>query len=111
MKTTALQIVLVLFTVLIYGVTVHAGQQLGWNEGMVFITDFAHPWRAQFNTDFSLHIVLFMGWVFWREGHIASRILCSLGCLMGGLFTFPYMLVSLYRCKGDLRRLMLGRHA
>lgn len=111
MKSIALKLILLVFTVLIYVVSVRAVQQMGWDEANVFVTDFAHPWRAQFNTDFSLHVVLIMGWVFWREGHPLGRVLCCLGCLMGGVFTFPYLLVSLWRSQGDVRKLMLGQHA
>lgn len=111
MNATALKILLVVFTLIIYAVTVIAFKELGPDEGMVFVTDFNHPWRAQFNTDFSLHILLVALWVFWREENIIARILCALGCFMGGLFTFPYLIISLLRCGGDVRKLMLGRHA
>lgn len=111
MNTTLLKALLVVFTIIIYIVSFLAVQKLGMNEGMVFVSDFAHPWRAQFNTDFSLHILLLAIWVFWREQSVAAKVLCALGCFMGGLFTFPYLLVSLIRCGGDMRKLMLGRHA
>lgn len=111
MNATPLKILLVVFTVIIYVVSFIAVKKLGMDEGMVFVSDFGHPWRAQFNTDFSLHILLVALWVFWREEHIGAKILCALGCFMGGLFTFPYLIVSLIRCNGDVRKLMLGRNA
>ena len=83
---------------------------LGSEGGMLFVADFAHPWRAQFNTDFSIHLLLFMTWVFWRETSKAIGTLAALGCLMGGLFTLPYLLVAIWRAKGDVRALLLGAH-
>ena len=108
MNSTLLKVVLVIFIAIIYVVSFFAVKELGFAEGMVFVSDFAHPWRAQFNTDFSLHILLVATWVFWREDNIAAKVLCALGCFMGGLFTFPYLLVSLLRSGGDVRKLLLG---
>ena len=110
MNSTFLKALLVIFALLIYWVSFQAVYQSGWSEGMVFVSDFSHPWRAQFNTDFSLHIILLALWVFWRSSNLAIGTLCGLGCFMGGLFTFPYLLVTLILNKGDIRKLMLGRH-
>ena len=62
-----LSFLIVLMWILIVGITWHAVQELGRDGGMVFVTDFSHPWRAQFNADFSMHLLLFAIWVFWRE--------------------------------------------
>ncbi len=107
----ALQILIAIFWIMITAITVYAVRELGSEGGMVFITDFAHPWRAQFNTDFSLHLLLFAIWVFWREKSKVQGLVCALLCLMGGLFTFLYLLVSLYRAKGSSKNFMLGTHA
>lgn len=110
MNTTLLKLLLGIFTIVIYVVSFLAVKKLGMAEGMIFVSDFSHPWRAQFNTDFSLHIVLIALWVFWREQNVLAKVLCGLGCFMGGLFTFPYLIVSLVRCDGDVLGLMLGQH-
>jgi hypothetical protein len=96
---------------LLFYVTAHAFVALGADGGMVFISDFAHPWRAQFNTDFSLHIVLVALWMFWREPSKAVGLLCALGAMAGGVFTLLYLLIATFRAGGDPRKLLLGRHA
>src|SRR5262245_22796789 len=63
----AFRFLLVILWVLIIGITWYALRELGSEGGMVFVTDFSHPWRAQFYTDFSIHLLLFAIWVFWRE--------------------------------------------
>ena len=93
---------------MIYGISILAVWQLGWMEGMVFVSDFGHPWRAQFNSDFVFHLVLLALWVIWREKNLAIGIPCGLGCFLGGIFVFPYLLVNLIRCDGDIRKLVLG---
>lgn len=107
----ALKIVLVVLWLLITGITVLAVQALGSDGGMVFLSDVAHPWRAQFNTDFMIHLALLMIWVFWREQSKLVGASCALLCLMGGLFTLPYLLVAIVRAQGDPRRFVLGSHA
>jgi hypothetical protein len=107
----ALKVLLALLWVLLTGITIHAIQTLGSDAGMVFVTDFAHPWRAQFNTDFMIHIALLMIWVFWRERSRLVGLLAAALCLMGGLFTLIYLLVALQRAGGDARKFLLGAHA
>jgi uncharacterized membrane protein len=109
MKT--LQALLAMFWIAMLAVTFYAVRALGSEGGMVFLSDFMHPWRAQFNTDFSLHIVLIAIWVFWREKSKALGSICALLCLMGGLFTFLYLLIAVHRAKGNAKNLMLGTHA
>ena len=109
MKT--LQILLAVFWIAILAITFYAARELGSEGGMVFVSDFMHPWRAQFNTDFSLHIVLIAIWVFWREKSKALGSIFALLCLMGGLFTFLYLLIAAHRAKGNAKNLMLGVHA
>ncbi len=107
----ALQLLLAIFWIAMLGITFYAVHALGSEAGMVFVSDFLHPWRAQFNTDFSLHIVLFAIWVFWREKSRTTGSICALLCLMGGLFTFLYLLMAVQRAKGNVKNLMLGTHA
>lgn len=107
----ALQILLAMFWIGITAITFRAVHELGSEGGMVFVSDFLHPWRAQFNTDFSMHVVLFSLWVFWREKSKAVGLTCALLSLGGGIFTFFYLLVAVSRAKGNAKSLLLGVHA
>lgn len=102
---------LVLGWLLLAGVTVWAVSSLGLEGGKVFFDDFAHAWRAQFYTDFLLHVLPITAWVFWRERSKTVGLLCALGTTLGGVFTLLYLLAATYRAEGDVRRLLLGHHA
>jgi len=108
---TLLRGYLVLGWLLLAGITAWALATLGADGGKVFFSDFAHPWRASFYTDFLLHVIPVAAWVYWRERSRAVGLLCALGTVMGGLFTLGYLLVATYRAEGDVRRLLLGQHA
>lgn len=97
-------------TVLI--VTVRAVQQLGFDKaGDFFIGDMAHPWRAQFNTDFSFFLLLVAAWMVWSAKTRLVGLLCGvLSILGGGLFTFAYLLIASFRTNGDIKAVLLGRH-
>ena len=77
----------------------------------MFFSDFEHAWRAHFNADFSMHLLLFIVWVVWREESKAAGILFGLLCLLGGLFTPLYLLLAIYRAGVDPRKMLLGSHA
>lgn len=102
---------LLLGWLLLATITAWAISSLGVDAANVFFSDFEHAWRAQFYTDFMLHVLPISAWVFWREHSKAVGLLCALGTLMGGLFTLLYLLVASYRAKGDVRNLLLGHHA
>lgn len=107
----ALKVLLVALWIALVGITIYAVQTLGSAGGMVFVTDFQHPWRAQFNTDFSIHLALLIVWVVWREKSKPVGLLSGLLCLMGGLFTLLYLLVAVQRANGDPKKFLLGVHA
>ncbi len=92
-------------------ITIHAVTTLGIDAGNVFFADFAHPWRAQFNTDFLMHLALFGSWIAWREKSLPLGILLGLLSIFGGVYTLAYVFVATFRNKGDFRTLLLGRHA
>ncbi|AXQ27848.1 hypothetical protein D0B54_03775 [Solimonas sp. K1W22B-7] len=106
-----LQLTAILLWLLILGITLRAVLALGSDGGMVFLTDLAHPWRLQFNADLLIHLLLFAAWVFWREKSKRAGGICALLCLMGGLFTLPYLLFALHRAQGDVRKFLLGAQA
>lgn len=97
--------------VVLLAVSWRAVAELGLAGGNVFLTDFSHPWRAQFNADLSLHLLLIAVWVVWREPSKLAGIACAVLCALGGVFTFAYLFVSILRSGGDARVVLLGRHA
>ena len=107
----ALSALLIVLWCLLAGLTVYAVSTLGSAGGAVFFSDFQHPWRAQFNTDFTLHLLLFIVWVAWREDSRRMGVFWGLLCLMAGLVTPLYLLLAVYRAHGDPRKLLLGAHA
>lgn len=104
-------VLLALWAVVMY-VSVRAVQEMGMQAGEIFVGDFAHPWRAQFNTDFSAHLLLMALWVIYREPKLWVGIPCAILSVMGGgAFSFAYILVATFRADGDVRKLLLGKHA
>lgn len=94
-------------------VTLHALQRMGATAAIdIFLGDFAHPWRAQFNTDFAMHLLIFASWIYWRTASNGlGLILATLSVFCGGLFNIAYLLVALVRARGDMKALLLGCHA
>ncbi len=94
----------------LFAVSVKALQLMGLNSaGTVFISDFDHPWRAQFNTDLGLHLLLAGSWMIYRTRSLAIGALCAvLAINLGGLFTLAYVLVASFRAEGDFRKVLLG---
>lgn len=78
----------------------------------IFSNDMAAlGWRAQFNTDLLLHMLLIGSWVAWRQKFsLQGIILGLLCCFSGSLFTYAYLLVLSIYCKGDVKKLVLGKH-
>lgn len=69
-------------------------------------------WRSQFNTDFIIYLVIVATWISWREGFSSKgHAFAVLSVVMGGMFSFPYLLLATYRAKGNPKDLMLGVHA
>lgn len=107
---TVFRIMLCVAWLVLFWVTLGAVQRMGVNAaGTVFFGDFAHPWRAQFNTDFSLHLLLVAAWMIYRSRSWIVGIVCAfLAVNLGGLFTLAYILVASFRTGGDIRALLLG---
>ena len=80
--------------------------------GDVFFGDMAHPWRAQFNTDFGVHLLLMAGWIAYREKSLVRGIPFGLlAILLGGVFSFAYLFLATFAARGDWKVLLLGRRA
>jgi len=107
------RVALVLGWAVLFTVSVHAIQSMGANAaGAVFIGDFAHPWRAQFNTDLSIHLLLAAAWMIYRSRSWVVGLVCAvLAINLGGVFTLAYLLVATFQARGDMARVLLGRRA
>jgi hypothetical protein len=93
-------------------VTIQAGQQLGFDKvGALFFGDMAHPWRAQFNIDFLLHLLLVGTWMVWSNANRALGLVFALLAATGGaMFTFAYLLIRSFQTGGNIKQILLGRH-
>ncbi len=111
--TTVFRLALCLGWTILLVVSVHAVKTMGMGAaGAVFVSDFAHPWRAQFNTDFSLYLLLAAAWMIFRARSWAIGLIWAvLAINLGALFTLAYLLVLSIQAKGDMRMVLLGRHA
>jgi hypothetical protein len=77
--------------------------------GPTFLGDFAHPWRAVFNTDLTIHLALLAAWMIYRAASWPAGLACAaLAISLGALFTLPYLVLITIRARGDMRRVMLG---
>ena len=113
MAMLALRFTLILGWLALALITAHAMAALGLG-GLVatVVEDVAHPWRLQLYLDFELHLLLFAGWIAWRERPLALGLVCAAATLvLGALFTLPYLLFATVRAEGDPRRLLLGARA
>lgn len=107
---TALATVAGVGWILLFRVSAHAVAAMGMHAaGAVFIGDFAQPWRAQFNTDFTIHLLMVAAWMVWRSQSWVIGLLCGvLAINLGALFTIPYAALAVYRARGDIRAALLG---
>jgi hypothetical protein len=77
-----------------------------------FASDFAHPWRAQFYTDFSLHVLLAAAWIAWRSrAWLNGLVGALLAIFLGMLFILPYLVIATLRARGEMRIVLLGWRA
>ena len=108
-----LRALLIVGWLVVMGVSMHAIQAMGASASAdIFMRDFSHPWRAQFNTDFSLHLLLMALWILYREKSLIRGIpFAMLSIVGGGAFSLAYILVATFAAKGDFGRLLLGGHA
>jgi hypothetical protein len=110
---TILRTFLILGSLAVALVTVTAMWSLG-ASGFIetVLEDVRHPWRQQLYVDFELHLLLFAGWIVWRERPLRVGLLCAGATLtLGALFTLPYLLFATVRAQGSGRALLLGARA
>ena len=107
---TRLRVSLVIFSIVIFVVTIAAvaGHGVLWPK--TFFSDLlVLNWRSQFNTDLVIHLGLMGWWVAWREGFSTKGYIYGVFCVIwGGMFTFPYVLMATYKAGGKLAEIFLG---
>lgn len=105
-----IRISLLASTILIYLITVIATVTYGPNWPAVAIADLqALDWRTQFDVDFILYLLIVATWISWREGGGAKGfVFGALSVVLGGMFTFPYLLFCTFHGQGDPHRILLG---
>jgi len=108
-----LRIALAVAWILVTWVSVGAVTQMGFGAaGETFFADFAHPWRAQFNADFSAHLLLMAAWIVYREKRpLAAGFFGAAAIFFGGVFSLAYIFIATFRCEDNFQALLLGeRH-
>jgi hypothetical protein len=108
-----LRFFLLLSTIAIYFITIIAIKDYGFNWPAVAINDLISlSWRTQFDIDFIIHLLLLSIWVIWREGGTAKAYLFgALSIVMGGMFSFPYIIYISFVSRGNPKYFLLGIHA
>lgn len=76
----------------------------------IFFGDMAKmAWPGQFNLDFLSFLCLGGLWLAWRHKFSLAGIALGLFIFAGGMpFLATYLLIHSYRCRGDVRVLLLG---
>lgn len=106
------RVALAIAWLLIFSVSVHAVQTMGLQPGgIVFFEDFSHPWRAQYNADFSGHLLLMAAWITYRENRLLGLPLGLLAILFGGVYSLAYIFIATFTSKGRFDAMLLGNRA
>jgi hypothetical protein len=89
-----------------------AAAELGLGAGFIWFFDFSQPWRAMFQADFSIYLILVGAWILYREESPLVGIVCAvLATTLGRIVAMVYLFVPTYRAGGDLRTFVLGADA
>ena len=108
---TLFRLFLVVVLVAVAGYTAVVVTHHGLGFLPVFFADIARMnWAGQFNLDFMGMLALSALWVAWRHGFGPQGLLLGLVAIFGGTpFLCTYLLVQSFRCRGDLRLMLLGQ--
>jgi hypothetical protein len=90
-------------------ITAYAVATVGPGGLQLFVTDLANPWRAQFNVDFSVHLLLVMAWIAYRERQLPRGLVLAAPVVLGSLYVLPYVVHATFRAEGRVDALLLGR--
>jgi hypothetical protein len=108
----AFRTLLVSIWLLVAAITVWALLEMGPRAAVAtFVRDLSHPWRAQYYSDFSAHLILLAAWILYRERSRGLGLLFGLAALaLGALFTLPYILIASLKAR-NAKGLLLGARA
>ncbi|MES2258441.1 MAG: hypothetical protein V4724_07980 [Pseudomonadota bacterium] len=106
----AFRLMLLAAWIAVLAVTAYALQAQGTAAGEIFMADIkALSWRAQFNTDFLAHLLVFAVWVAWRGRFRPAAVLLGAACVLGGgVFSMIYLFILSLLARGDATALLLG---
>lgn len=90
-------------------ITWHAIATGGPGGVSLFVTDLTNPWRAEFNVDFSVHLLLIMACIAYREGDVRRGLLLATPVVLGSLYLLPYLAHASVRAGGRVDAPLLGR--
>ena len=109
----AFRLLLVILLIVLIAYTAIAIGHDGWNLLPYFFGDIGRMgWPGQFNTDFSMLLLLSGLWTAWRNGFSAGGIVLGLlAALLGTLFLATYLLYLGWRERGDVPRMLIGNRA
>ena len=66
-------------------------------------------WMGQFALDFLCYLILSALWVAWRNKFSTNSIVIAMVAMILGIIVFaPYLLYSIFKEKGDLKRVLIG---
>jgi hypothetical protein len=107
------RVVIAIAWLLVAWISVHAVATLGVNQaGAIFFADFHQPWRAQFNGDFAVHLLLMAGWTVYREKNLLRGFAFGLAAILfGGFFSLAYIFFATFAANGSFKNLLLGYKA
>lgn len=78
---------------------------------IVYFTDFKYGWRAQTNSDFLCFLFLIAVWIVYREKSMARGLLLGyVEFMTGNLFLTVYLLYLAVSTKGNVAKMLLGKH-
>lgn len=109
-RLLTLKIILLAQTAILLAYTFLAFAQEGPVLFQTFIGNIASgTWSGQFNLDFLCYLMLSGLWIMWRQKYSAASVLIALAAMILGIVFFaPYLLLLIYKEKGDLKRVLTG---
>ena len=106
-------VLLALLGISMLGYSAYVIVQHGINIFPLFFGEIqALTWQGQFNYDFACYLLLSVIWIAWRQKFAPASFLLSLvGMILGMTFFAPYLLYLTFKEKGNIRNVLLGKHA
>lgn len=104
----------ILLIIFILSICIYTGIVIFNNSLNIFSIFFGDiitmAWPGQFNLDFMCLLILSGLWISWRHHFSPSGLVLGLLALIGGtMFLAPYLLITSYSAKGDIKEILLGK--